>query len=72
VELVTSAGEASKPQPLKAMVRLEVAEAHLDLLRSSRDLRKALVVILRRATSRASSCRSRGIFRDSSWCSTSV
>src|SRR6476619_185907 len=31
VELVTSAGEASKPQPLKAMVRLEVAEAHLDL-----------------------------------------
>ena len=32
VELVTSAGEASKPQPLEAMMGLQMAEAHLDFL----------------------------------------
>ena len=32
MELVASAGEASKPQPLEAVVGLQVCEAHLDAL----------------------------------------
>ena len=53
MELVTRSRQASERQPLEAVVGLQVRERMSTRFLSSRDLRKALVVILRRATSRA-------------------
>jgi hypothetical protein len=58
MELVTGTCEAAQAQPLEAVMRLQVCEAHLHALALN-----ALVFILRRATSRASSWTSRAI-----WC----
>jgi hypothetical protein len=65
VELVASAEKAPKPHSLEAMVGLQMGEPHLDSLSLVSRSANALVFIFRRATSRASSWRSRGILRAS-------
>jgi hypothetical protein len=67
VELVACAGEAAQPQPLEAVMGLQGAKRISTRFLSSRDLANALVFIFWRATSRASSCRSRGILRAASF-----
>jgi hypothetical protein len=64
VELVACAGEAEQPQPLEGVFRC--AKRISSCFLSSRDLMNAGVPISRRAASRASSWRSRGILRDGS------
>ncbi len=55
VELVACAGEPAQPEPLEAMVGLQVCKAHLDPLPLVTRPANAFVFIFRRATSRASS-----------------
>jgi hypothetical protein len=61
MELVARTRKPPKPHTLEAMVGFQMRELHL----LSRDLANAFVFIFRRATSRASSWRSRGILRAS-------
>src|SRR5580704_18310822 len=65
MKLVARAGKSPEPQPLEAVVCLQVREAHFNTLPFVSRLGKRLCLHLRRAISRASSWISRGILRAS-------
>jgi hypothetical protein len=63
-KFVLGTSRPAQSEPTKLQDALQVAEPHLDLLRSRRDCSKASVSAKDRATSRACSWTSRGILRN--------